>query len=118
MDLPSIKYMTQAGGKLSNSIIEEFANHCGNKNIDFFVMYGQTEGTARLSYLNPNKILEKLGSIGKAIPGGEFRLVSNENKIIELPKYAKSTIAKERMVPLTAYRTFKLAYFTPKNVSI
>jgi len=55
MDLPSIKYMTQAGGKLSNSIIEEFANHCRNKNIDFFVMYGQTEGTARLSYLNPNK---------------------------------------------------------------
>ena len=85
MDLPSIRYMTQAGGKLSNSIIEEFANHCGNNNIDFFVMYGQTEGTARLSYLNPNKILEKLGSIGKAIPGGEFRLLSNENKIIELP---------------------------------
>ena len=85
MDLPSIKYMTQAGGKLSNSIIEEFANYCGNKNIEFFVMYGQTEGTSRLSYLNPNKILEKLGSIGKAIPGGEFRLVNNENKTIELP---------------------------------
>ena len=85
MDLPSITYMTQAGGKLSDSIIEEFANHCRNKNIDFFIMYGQTEGTARLSYLNPNKILEKLGSIGKAIPGGEFRLVSNENKTIELP---------------------------------
>ena len=85
MDLPSITYMTQAGGKLSNSIIEEFANHCGNNSIDFFVMYGQTEGTARLSYLNPNNILEKLGSIGKAIPGGEFRLLSNKNKIIELP---------------------------------
>jgi len=84
MDLPSISYMTQAGGKLSNNIIEEFAIHCGAKNIDFFVMYGQTEGTARLSYLNPNKILEKLGSIGKAIPGGEFRLISNENKTIEL----------------------------------
>ena len=33
-------------------------------------------------------------------------------------KYAKRTMAKERMVPLTAYLTFKLAYFTPKNVSI
>ena len=85
MDHSSIRYMTQAGGKLSNSIIEEFANHCTNKNIDFFIMYGQTEGTARLSYLNPNKTTEKLGSIGKAIPGGEFRLVSNENKPIELP---------------------------------
>ena len=58
MDLPSIKYITQAGGKLSNSIIKEFANQCLNKNIDFFVMYGQTEGTSRLSYLNPDKILE------------------------------------------------------------
>jgi len=85
MNLPSITYMSQAGGKLSNSIIEEFANHCVNININFFVMYGQTEGTARLSYLNPHKILEKLGSIGKAIPGGEFRLVNNENEIIELP---------------------------------
>ena len=85
IDLPSLNYLTQAGGKLSNSIIEEFANHCVNRNIDFFVMYGQTEGTARLSYLNPNKILEKSGSIGKAIPGGEFRLVNNKNKTIELP---------------------------------
>ena len=84
MDLPSIKYMTQAGGKLSNNIIEEFANHCKKINIDFFVMYGQTEGTARLSYLEPQKILEKLGSIGKAIPGGELRLVNNKNKTIEL----------------------------------
>ena len=39
-------------------------------------------------------------------------------KKIEFPKYAKRTIAKERIVPLTAYRTFKLAYFIPKNVSI
>ena len=84
MELPSLRYMTQAGGKLSNNIIDEFANHCLNKNIDFFVMYGQTEGTARLSYLNPSKISEKLGSIGKAIPGGEFRLVNNENETIEL----------------------------------
>jgi long-chain acyl-CoA synthetase len=84
MDLPSIKYMTQAGGKLSNNIIEEFANHSRNKKIDFFVMYGQTEGTARLSFLYPNKILDKLGSIGKAIPGGKFKLVNSKNKTIEL----------------------------------
>ena len=55
-----------------------------DKNIDFFVMYGQTEGTSRLSYLNPDKILEKLGSVGKAIPGGEFRLVNDKNEKIEL----------------------------------
>ena len=84
MDLPSIRYITQAGGKLSNSIIKEFANQCLSKNIDFFVMYGQTEGTSRLSYLNPDKILEKLGSVGKAIPGGEFRLVNDKNEKIEL----------------------------------
>ena len=84
MNLPSVKYMTQAGGKLSNSMIKEFAGHCENKKIKFFVMYGQTEGTARLSYLSPNKIFEKIGSIGKAIPGGELRLVDSNNKTIKL----------------------------------
>ncbi len=40
-----------------------------------FVMYGQTEATARLSYLPPDKVLEKLGSIGRGIPGVELRIV-------------------------------------------
>jgi acyl-CoA synthetase (AMP-forming)/AMP-acid ligase II len=46
--------------------------------IDFYVMYGQTEATARLSYLPPQKLQTKLGSIGKGIPQVELKVV-NEN---------------------------------------
>ena len=44
------------------------------KKIDFYVMYGQTEATARMSYLPPESLPDKVGSIGFPIPEGEFRL--------------------------------------------
>ena len=82
IDLPSLNKITQAGGKLSNDLIEYFTNFSIKKNIDFFVMYGQTEGTARLSYLPTEYVIEKLGSIGRPIPGGDFYLIDdNGNKI-------------------------------------
>ena len=74
MDLPNLKYLTQAGGKLSNDLILEFHNICKKKKIDFYVMYGQTEATARMSYLPPESLPDKVGSIGFPIPEGEFRL--------------------------------------------
>ncbi|MFT5750312.1 MAG: long-chain acyl-CoA synthetase [Ancylomarina sp.] len=64
---PELRYVTQAGGKLHDMFIKDFINTFPN--IQFFVMYGQTEATARLSYLPPDKLREKIGSIGKAIPG-------------------------------------------------
>jgi len=64
---PSLRYLTQAGGKLPDEYIEQLANDFPHK--AFFVMYGATEATARLSYLPPALVREKLGSIGKGIPG-------------------------------------------------
>jgi len=84
-ELPSLKTITQAGGKLSNDLIAHFADFSINRGIDFFVMYGQTEGTARLSYLPPNFVLEKLGSIGRPIPGGEFYLIDEQGMKIDQP---------------------------------
>jgi len=63
---PSLRYFTQAGGKLHNVFIQELIEAFPQKK--FFVMYGQTEATARLSYLPPELLLTKLGSIGKGIP--------------------------------------------------
>ena len=60
-NFPDLKYVTQAGGKLHDKFIKEFAQ--AFPNIKFYVMYGQTEATARLSYLPPNMLLKKLGSI-------------------------------------------------------
>lgn len=73
-NLPSLKTLTQAGGKLNNELIEYFAQNAQLRGIDFYVMYGQTEATARMSYLPCQYTIEKLGSIGKAIPGGEFEI--------------------------------------------
>ena len=84
-ELPSLKTLTQAGGKLSNELIEHFTQISINNGIRFFIMYGQTEGTARLSYLPPQFNMEKLGSIGKAIPKGEFQIIDENGKIINQP---------------------------------
>jgi len=83
-ELPSLKTLTQAGGKLSNELIEYYTQFSTKKGINFFVMYGQTEGTARLSYLEPEFIIDKLGSIGKPITNGKFHLIDEQgNRITE-----------------------------------
>lgn len=51
MKLPSLKTITQAGGKLLVQLQEEFANYAELNDIKFYIMYGQTEATARMSYL-------------------------------------------------------------------
>lgn len=70
---PSLRYVTQAGGKLATVFIDEFRETFPD--IKFYVMYGQTEATARLSYLPPHLYEQKKGSMGKGIPGVELRVV-------------------------------------------
>jgi acyl-CoA synthetase (AMP-forming)/AMP-acid ligase II len=72
MELPDLKVMTQAGGKLSAVLVAEFASHCRQKGMRFYVMYGAAEATARMAYLPWQLALEKPDSIGVPIPGGEL----------------------------------------------
>jgi len=83
MDLPSLRYLTQAGGKLSYDLSLKFASKAKEKGIDFIVMYGQTEATARMSYLPAQWAIEKCGSMGIAIPGGELWLQDEQGERIE-----------------------------------
>jgi acyl-coenzyme A synthetase/AMP-(fatty) acid ligase len=83
MDLPSLKTLTQAGGKLNTELCREFAEYAQATGKQFIVMYGQTEATARMSYLPPEKALSKAGSIGIAIPGGTFGLADENKQLIE-----------------------------------
>lgn len=83
MDVPSIRCMTQAGGKLSKELSAEFSEVCAKKGIKFIVMYGQAEATARMSYLPWEFAKDKAGSIGIAIPGGKFSLIDNYQNVIE-----------------------------------
>lgn len=70
----SLRYLTQAGGKLSERTVQIFAEYCKKYNIHFFIMYGQTEATARMSYLLPEYLPSKIGSIGKPIKNGVFEI--------------------------------------------
>ena len=86
MELPSLRTMTQAGGKLTPELHREFAEYAAQKGKKFIVMYGQTEATARMAYLPYEKSLEKYGSMGIAIPGGKFELIDVDGKIIDSPE--------------------------------
>ncbi len=81
--LPSLKVITQAGGKLNKVLNREFATFSIENGINFYVMYGQTEATARISYLPPRYSIKKLGSIGKPIPDGEISLIDEDGNIID-----------------------------------
>ncbi len=84
MDLPFLKTMTQAGGKLNKDLAKEYIEWAQSKGKRFFVMYGQTEATARMSYLPLEHALDKYASIGIAIPRGKFSLIDvNGNTIQE-----------------------------------
>lgn len=76
MDLPSLRTMTQAGGKITPELHEKFAKYALESNRNFVVMYGQCEATARMGYLPAKKAVEKKGSMGIPIPGGRFRLMN------------------------------------------
>lgn len=85
MDLPSLRTMTQAGGKLTPELHEKFAKYAEEKGKKFVVMYGQCEATARMSYLPADKAVEKKGSMGVPIPGGRIKLLDIEGEKITTP---------------------------------
>lgn len=72
--LPDLRTVQQAGGKLAPSLISELSSAQPQARV--FVMYGQTEATARLSYLPPEDLSRKPGSIGRGIPGVSLRVVT------------------------------------------
>jgi len=87
-ELPSLRYMTQAGGKLTPDLHEKFSHYCEEKGYKFIVMYGQCEATARMGYLPWEKSVEKNGSMGIAIPGGKFSLIDTQGNEIKEPDVA------------------------------
>jgi acyl-CoA synthetase (AMP-forming)/AMP-acid ligase II len=74
IDLPDLRYVTQAGGRLSPERVHSFAELGTRKGWQLFVMYGATEATARMAYLPPDLAQTHPGSIGRPIPGGSFTL--------------------------------------------
>ena len=74
---PFLRTFTHAGGKLDNKSAKKILEFCEQNNIKFTMMYGQTEATARMAYLDWRDAPKKIGSIGKSIP---FTKMWLENK--------------------------------------
>jgi len=70
---PRLRWFQQAGGKLPNPCIQQILDSFPQ--VKYFLMYGQTEGTARLSYLPPERLTDKLGSIGKGLPSTRLEVL-------------------------------------------
>ena len=83
MELPSLRYMTQAGGKLAPELHKKFAEYAEREGKNFVVMYGAAEATARMGYLPPQESLRKWGCMGMAIPGGRFELWDENDRLIQ-----------------------------------
>jgi len=74
MELPHLRYVTQAGGRMPPDRVRHYAELGRRRGFDLFVMYGQTEATARMAYLPPDQALSSPAAIGVPVPGGALRL--------------------------------------------
>lgn len=79
IQLPALRYVTQAGGSMGPPRIREWLAR--GPQVPFYVMYGATEAAARLTYLEPSMLNTKLGSIGKAIPNVEILVVDEQDRV-------------------------------------
>lgn len=75
---PALRTLTQAGGRLRADRVTEFAGRMATVGGKLFVMYGQTEAAPRMATLPPDRLADKLGSVGRALPGGEFVIEDDE----------------------------------------
>ena len=78
---PSLRWLQQAGGRLPSPCVQEIAE--AFPHVKFYVMYGQTEGTARLSYLPPDRLHDKLGSIGTGLASTRLEVLSTDGRPVK-----------------------------------
>lgn len=78
-DLSHLRYVTQAGGAMSPALTQRLCAALPKTRL--FVMYGQTEATARITYLPPPDLDRKLGSVGRPLSGVEIEVRSESGEI-------------------------------------
>lgn len=79
--LPSLRYMAAAGGALAPQPAQELAQRIAPAQL--FLMYGQTEAAARISYLAPEELTRRPGSVGRGIPGVEVQVVDTQGQPVQ-----------------------------------
>lgn len=78
-----IKFLTQAGGSLGINTKKKIINHCQKNKINFFSMYGQTEASPRISYLDPKLAIKKIGSVGKPLKSYKIKIFDGKGNEIK-----------------------------------
>jgi acyl-CoA synthetase (AMP-forming)/AMP-acid ligase II len=89
--LPSLKRFLQAGGPLAPNLVEEMRSIFPGK--DFYVMYGQTEATARISCLAPEHLEAKLGSVGRPLDNLRLRVVGEDGENLPAGKVGELLVS-------------------------
>jgi acyl-CoA synthetase (AMP-forming)/AMP-acid ligase II len=85
LNVPGLRTLTQAGGKLDAKLVSRFHELMQSRGGKFFVMYGQTEATARIAILPPSELPRKTGSAGLPIPGGRFQIGTDDGTDTPVP---------------------------------
>ena len=74
--MPGLRRFLQAGGALGPEQIREMRK--ASPKAKFYVMYGQTEATSRIACLDPERLGEKLGSVGTPLDNLTVSIVDEE----------------------------------------
>ncbi|MBQ9204517.1 MAG: AMP-binding protein [Prevotella sp.] len=85
MDLPDLTLLTQGGGRMPKELNLKFAEYCRDTGKRWIATYGQSECTARMAWLPAKWAVEKVGSIGIAVPNAELSLTDMEGNPITTP---------------------------------
>lgn len=80
---PALRYLAQAGGRLSAERVALYARWAHDNGKQMFVMYGQTEASPRMAYVPPGQLADNTDCIGVPIPGGSFELIGEDGSPIE-----------------------------------
>lgn len=85
MNLPDLTLLTQGGGRMPKELNLKFAEFCRDNGKQWIATYGQSECTARMAWLPAKWAIEKVGSIGIAVPNAELSLIDMDGKSITTP---------------------------------
>jgi long-chain acyl-CoA synthetase len=98
--LKTLRYCSQAGGHMARSVKEKLRQGLP-EHTKIYIMYGATEAAARLTCLNPERFLDKIDSIGQAIPGVTLNILSQDGK--EVPVGETGELAAAGLNIMQAY---------------
>ena len=105
--IKSLRYLTNAGGKLEKENLKEIIDFCKKNKLKLFSMYGQTEASPRISYLKPEFSKKKIGSIGQGMPGNKIYIVDDHGEKISDPFKEGEIVCEGKNVFMGYSKNFK-----------